>query len=98
MRKRIALGLATGVAAVFMVVATSEADPNLGNITPHRHWVQTANGDLVEVGPPVCGNPQLQKAFNQFHNNIHVVSGSGIGPAAPGLHNVQGADLQAGGC
>ena len=98
MRKRIALGIATGVAAVFMVVATSKADPNLGNITPHRHWVQTPNGDLVEVGPPVCGNPQLQKAFNQFHNNLHVVSGSGIGPAAPGLHNFQGADLMAGGC
>jgi hypothetical protein len=35
----------------------------------------------------VCDNPDLQRAFNQFHNNLHAVSPSGIGPAAPGLHN-----------
>lgn len=33
------------------------------------------------------GNLELQKAFNQFDNNIHVASGSSIGPVAPGLHN-----------
>ena len=93
MKKRIALGIATGVAAVFIAAATSEADPNLGTIPPHRHWVQNGNGDLVEVGPRVCGNPQLQKAFNQFHNNIHIVSPTGIHPAAPGLHNSKGADF-----
>lgn len=98
MKKKLALGIATGAAAVFIAVATSEADPNLGNIPPHRHWVATPSGDLVEVGPRVCGNPQLQKAFNQFHNNIHVASGSAIGPVAPGLHNFKGADLQASGC
>lgn len=97
MKKRLAFGLTAGVAAVLIAVATSRADPNLTNIPPHRHWVSTPSG-LVEVGPRVCGNPQLQKAFNQFHNNIHAVSGSGIGPAAPGLHNFKGADLMASGC
>ena len=86
------------MAAILIAVATSQADPNLGNIPPHRHFVKTASGQLVEVGPPVCGNPQLQRAFNQFHNNVHLVSGAGIGPAAPGLHNFTGADLMAGGC
>jgi hypothetical protein len=98
MKMRLALGAVAGIAAILTFVARSEADPNLTNIAPHRHWVQTPSGELVEVGPRVCGNPQLQKAFNQFHNNVHAVSGSGIGPAAPGLHNFQGADLKASGC
>lgn len=98
MNRKLSLGIATGAVAVLIAVATSGADPNLGNIPPHRHWVHTPSGEVVEVGPRVCGNPQLQKAFNQFHNNIHVASGSAIGPVAPGLHNFQGADLHASGC
>ena len=97
MKKRLVLGITAAAAAILFTVSTTQADPNLGNIPPHRHYVQTHAG-LVEVGPRVCGNPQLQKAFNQFHNNIHVASGSAIGPVAPGLHNFKGADLQAGGC
>ena len=97
MKMRLGLGIAAAVAAILVAVSTTQADPNLGNIPPHRHYVQTSNG-LVEVGPRVCGNPQLQKAFNQFHNNIHVASGSAIGPVAPGLHNFNGAELKASGC
>lgn len=97
MKARLALGIATGVAAILITVSTTRADPNLTNVPPHRHYVQTAAG-LVEVGPRVCGNPELQRAFNQFHNNVHVASGSAIGPAAPGLHNFKGADLLASGC
>ena len=97
MKKRLVLGITAAAAAILFTVSTTQADPNLGNIPPHRHYVQTPAG-LVEVGPRVCGNPQLQKAFNQFHNNIHVASGSALGPVAPGLHNFKGADLQAGGC
>jgi hypothetical protein len=98
MKKSLALGAVAGIAAILAFVPRGEADPNLTNIPPHRHWVQTPTGELVEVGPRVCGNPQLQKAFNQFHNNVHAVSGSAIGPAAPGLHNFQGADLKSSGC
>ena len=97
MKMRLGLGIAAAVAAILVAVSTTQADPNLGNIPPHRHYVQTSNG-LVEVGPRVCGNPQLQKAFNQFHNNIHLASGSAIGPVAPGLHNFNGAELKASGC
>jgi len=98
MKARLAVGIVAGMAAILITVATSQADPNLTKIPPHRHYVKTPDGGLVEVGPRVCGNPQLQRAFNQFHNNVHAVSGSAIGPAAPGLHNFTGADLQAGGC
>jgi hypothetical protein len=97
MKVRIALGIAAAAAAILFAVSTTQADPNLGNIPPHRHYVNTPNG-LVEVGPRVCGNPELQKAFNQFHNNIHAATGAAIGPAAPGLHNFKGADLMFGGC
>ena len=97
MKMRLGLGIAAAVAAILVTVSTMQADPNLGNIPPHRHYVETSNG-LVEVGPRVCGNPQLQKAFNQFHNNLHVASGSAIGPVAPGLHNFSGPELKAGGC
>lgn len=97
MKPRLAVGIVAGMAALMIAVATSRADPNLNNVPAHRHYVETASG-LVEVGPNLCENPKLQRAFNQFHNNIHVASGSSIGPAAPGLHNFTGADLQAGGC
>jgi hypothetical protein len=74
------------------------ADPNLSNIFPHRHYIATPTGDLVQVGPRLCDDPALQAAFNQFHNNIHLVSATGIGPAAPGLHNLTGGELMAGPC
>jgi hypothetical protein len=97
MKMRLALGIAAGSAAILITVATSRADPNLTNVPAHRHFVNTPAG-VVEVGPRVCDDPALQRAFNQFHNNLHVVSGSAIGPAAPGLHNFTGAELQASGC
>jgi hypothetical protein len=98
MKARLAVGIAAGMAGIVIAVATSRADPNLTNVPKHRHYVRTAEGGLVEVGPRLCDNPNLQNAFNQFHNNLHVASGSAIGPAAPGLHNFTGAELLSGGC
>lgn len=98
MKARLVVALAAGVAAILITVATGEADPNLGNVPPHRHYVQGPDGGLVEVGPRVCDNPSLQGAFNQFHNNIHAPTTGGIGPVAPGLHDMKAADLKFGGC
>ena len=98
MKYRLALGAVVGVAAVFVAVATSRADPKPNNVPRHRHYVKNEAGQMVQVGPDLCDNPKLQNAFNQFHNNIHIVSSTGIGPAAPGLHNFQGAELMAGPC
>ena len=98
MTARAAIGIVAGLAAILIGVATSRADPNLKDVPAHRHWVKTADGSLVEVGPRVCDNPDLQRAFDQFHNNIHVVTASGIGPAAPGLHNFTGAEIQSSRC
>jgi hypothetical protein len=88
------VGLAAllGMAVLFAFgAATGRADPNLANVPPHRHWI---NG--VQVGPDICDNPgnaAIQKAFNEFHNNLHVATASSIGPAAPGLHNGQGGEI-----
>jgi hypothetical protein len=90
-RTRLVVALAI-VPVVLAMASTSFADPNLTNVPRHRHWVANPNG-LVEVGPRVCDNPDLQNAFNQFHNNIHFATASSVGPAAPGLHNFSGADL-----
>lgn len=93
MKARLIIGLVS-IAVLLGVFATAGlADPNLNNVTPHRHWLgDPANG--VQIGPRVCDNPNLQQAFNQFHNNLHFASSSSIGPAAPGLHNGQGGELR----
>ena len=94
MKKRLVVCLLVTLVAVFGVLAVASfADPGLNNVQPHRHWI---NG--VQVGPDVCDNPNLQQAFNQFHNNLHIATGSSIGPAAPGLHNGQGGEITATGC
>ena len=91
-------------------VRSGLADPNLDAdpIPPHRHFVASPSGTLVEVGPRVCDDPSLQHAFNQFHSNVHHVlspvsppgtlPGSGPTNGAPGLHNGFGADLTFTGC
>lgn len=90
--------IATLVAALGMT-AIAVADPNLPNITPHRHFVQNEQG-LVQVGPRVCDEPGLQAAFNQFHSNVHHAVAQSPGPehSAPGLHNSRGAEITARSC
>ena len=97
MKARLAIGIVAGVAGILFTGPTIRADPDLTNVPPHRHYVQTSQG-MVEVGPRVCDNPSLQRAFDQFHNNLHVATSSSIGPAAPGLHNFTGAELSASRC
>jgi hypothetical protein len=85
-------------AALLVFASIGIADPNLVNVTAHRHFIQTPDGQLTPVGPDLCDNPGdkgIQMAFNQFHNNLHVATASSIGPAAPGLHNHQGGEIVA---
>lgn len=97
MRTRLVLALSI-IPVVLAFASASFADPDLGNVPPHRHWIENASGDRVQVGPRICDNPALQNAFNQFHNNIHAATGSSIGPAAPGLHNFAGGEIRFSGC
>jgi hypothetical protein len=96
-RQALIVALAGGAALVGTALPTL-ADPNLPNIAPHRHFIQTPQGTLVQVGPRVCDDPSLQDAFNQFHVNTHVAAPGSQGPVAPGLHNHRGADIVARGC
>ncbi len=96
--------VAVASVALLAFAGPGTADPNLVNAPPHKHFVITAQGKWIPVGPQVCPagtNPQLQRAFNQFHFNIHhsFIPGVGqidtLGPqhGAPGLHNQTGADM-----
>jgi hypothetical protein len=99
MRTLIVLTLMTGVLVAGVAVAV--ADPNVPNIPAHRHFLATPSGKLVQVGPRLCDDASVQNGFNQFHINIHVSATSPttpidtLGPqhGAPGLHNINGAEL-----
>lgn len=92
---------ATTAVLIGVLAAVAVADPNVPDITAHRHFVQNASGDLVQVGPRLCDDASLQKAFNQFHINIHNSATTPTTPivtngpqhGAPGLHNFRGAEV-----
>lgn len=101
MRHLIVLTILTIAAGVLIVGATvASADPNVPVIPAHRHFLATPSG-LVQVGPRLCDDVRVRNGFNQFHINIHVSATSPttpidtLGPqhGAPGLHNVNGAEL-----
>ena len=101
-RELTVVGLLLLLAAALLVIPNiGVADPNLTNVAAHRHFIETPTGQLIPVGPDLCdnlGDPGIQEAFNQFHNNLHIATASSIGPAAPGLHNGQGGELVARSC
>ena len=101
MKARLVIGLASIAVLVGITAATGLADPNLNLVAPHRHFIQQPDGTRVPVGPQICGNTDnlgLWKAFSEFHNNLHVLTSSSIGPLAPGLHDGQGGEIKAAGC
>ena len=91
--------LAGLLAVVFLVVpGIGAADPNLGDVAAHRHFLVTGTGEsrvyLAEVGPDLCDNPKVQNGFNQYHNNNHrATDPNAIGPVNQGLHNLIGAEI-----
>jgi hypothetical protein len=94
-----------GSFALLALAGPGFADPSVPNIAPHQHFVVTAQGEWVAIGPQVCpagSSPELQRAFNQFHVNIHhsenppgvPIETNGPQGGAPGLHNGLGSDMQ----
>ena len=90
--RRFFVPLMIAAAVLAFNAAAGFADNDLPDIGAHRHFV--LKGDrLVEVGPRLCDDPKLQKAFNQFHFNVHhPIDGS------KGLHNGNGAEITSTGC
>ena len=97
---------ATTAVLIGVLAAVAIADPGVPDIAAHRHFVQNASGELVQVGPRLCDDASLQQAFNQFHINVQASATSPTTPidtngpqhGAPGLHNVNGAELVIRGC
>ena len=108
-RTLIVVGL-TVIALTLVTLQSGLADPNLDAdpIPPHRHFIESPSGKLIEVGPRLCDDPSLQHAFNQFHSNVHhalspisppgTEPGPGPEDGAEGLHNGYGAELTFTGC
>jgi hypothetical protein len=105
-RSKLALLGVSASIPLFAFAGAAIADPSdlfVPQVPPHRHFVQTPTGDLVPVGPQICERPELRKAFEQFHFNVHhsFIPGYGtvhtLGPqdGAPGLNNDVGAELAA---
>ena len=94
------LRLAAASVIALVPAGASLADPGLNNVPRHQHYLVTPYGDMVPIGPDFCDDPNLQQAFNQFHNNVHHSGALNKGPeeGAPGLDNDEGADLVAGRC
>lgn len=49
--------------------------PAYGHAAPpeHNHYLDVPGNELVvQIGPRVCGTPQLHLAFHKFHSNVHV--------------------------
>jgi hypothetical protein len=87
--------------ALLVIPNIGAADPNLADVAAHRHFIVNSTGQFIPVGPDLCdnlGDPGIQQAFNEFHNNLHIATPSSIGPVAPGLHNGRGGELVARGC
>jgi len=105
MKTRLMLMLLVGAAslAMFAFAGPGFADPPGMLVSPpnHRHFLVKPDGTRVPVGPQICGHPEMQQAFDEFHYNIHhsqIPPGTAIetlGPqnGAPGLHNGQGGEI-----
>jgi hypothetical protein len=103
MKTRLVFGLVCVAVLVGVTATTGVADPDLVNVPTHRHWLgDPANG--VQIGPKLCDNPNLQKAFNQFHHNVHhsfippplgpgAIDSNGPQDGAPGLNNDHGGEI-----
>lgn len=105
-RSKFALFGVIAAIPLFALAGVAVADPSdlfVPQVPPHRHFIQTPTGERVPVGPQICERPELRKAFEQFHFNIHhsFIPGVGtihtLGPqdGAPGLHNGAGAEIAA---
>jgi hypothetical protein len=61
------------ISTIAAAVLALSAAPVLAVLPPpHNHWLTTANGDRVHVGPFVCDNPDIYDAWINFHLNVHV--------------------------
>ena len=68
---RIALAGSTAVALMTLGLTAVGGAAPAPDVPAHRHFIDV-NGTPIPIGPQVCGNPDMQQAFNQFHFGVHV--------------------------
>ena len=61
----------TAAGGLAVLVAAASASPPQPVVPKHQHYVVTADGDLVPVGPNACANG-MSIQFDNFHMNGHV--------------------------
>ena len=67
-RALLATGAFVATAGIgLLLTASATAAPPGGHIPAHQHYVVTADGDYVPVGPNACENGQSIQ-FDNFHN------------------------------
>jgi hypothetical protein len=105
MKTRLALLVVSLSVFVGIGASMGFADPDLGFVPAHRHYVQLVPSDpssaWVPVGPDLCdnlSNAGIEKAFREFHNNVHNGGGTVGGLPAPGLHDTNNATIKSGRC
>ena len=64
-RSLFAAVLATGLLGAAALSASADGVP------AHEHFIETASGERVLIGPQVCSHPELHNAFHQFHEEVH---------------------------
>lgn len=70
-RAMLLAGAAVTTGGLGLLVAVATAEPPAGSVPAHQHYVVTADGDLVPVGPNACEDGQSLQ-FDNFHLNGHV--------------------------
>ncbi len=71
MGKAIVVSAVTAAGGLAVLVAAASASPPQPVVPRHQHYVVTADGDLVPVGPNACENG-MSIQFDKFHMNGHV--------------------------
>jgi hypothetical protein len=58
--------------AVGCIFAAAAVPAGADHVRPHRHFIITPSGQMVEVGPRFCDMPETGQGFDQFHANVHM--------------------------
>ena len=67
---KIKIAATVAIAATALTVAVAGATQPTPRVPAHQHYIVTANGDRVPVGPNACEDG-MSLQFDNFHTNIH---------------------------
>ena len=68
--RRSVVSILAGVTLLAAATLPAVAD-YIPQVSPHQHFVKTASGQLVPVGPDACADGPSRQ-FDEFHGHVHV--------------------------